>query len=86
MRKHLLAICLTALCATGAMAQDYDLTKLYLQNAGFDSRFDYTIDDTVLSAATACLDAEASVRTAEIALAYTQILAENCCFQRQVHF
>ena len=46
MRKHLLAICLTALCATGAMAQDYDLTKLYLQNAGFDSRFDYTIDDT----------------------------------------
>ena len=46
MKKNLLIACLAALCSTGAIAQDYDLTKLYLQNAGFDSRFDYTIDDT----------------------------------------
>ena len=46
MKRQLLIVYLTALCMTGALAQDYDLTNLYLQNAGFDNRFDYTIDDT----------------------------------------
>ena len=46
MKKHLLTACLTVLFTAGALAQEYDLTKVYLQNPGFDNRFDYTIDDT----------------------------------------
>ena len=45
--KTLFAACLAAICITGAKAQDYhDITSFYLQNAGFDTDFDYTIDDT----------------------------------------
>ena len=32
---------------TGAMGQEYyDITGFYIKNAGFDSDFDYTVDDT----------------------------------------
>lgn len=46
MTTRLLTTCLAALCAAGMMAQNYDITKIYLRNAGFDNHFDYTIDDT----------------------------------------
>ena len=35
-----------ALSATCVLAQDNDVTPFYLNNSGFDSDFDYTIDDT----------------------------------------
>ena len=35
-----------ALSATSAYAQTYDVTPFYLSNSGFDTDFDYTIDDT----------------------------------------
>ncbi len=49
MTKHypLLLTILAVVCSASAMAQDYyDITKMYVKNAGFDTRFDYTIDDT----------------------------------------
>ena len=46
-RLHLLMLTLAiALSATGAYAQTYDVTPFYLNNPGFDTDFDYTIDDT----------------------------------------
>ena len=46
-RLHLLMLTLAiALSATGAFAQTYDVTPFYLSNSGFDTDFDYTIDDT----------------------------------------
>ena len=41
----LLTLALT-LGVTCALAQTYDVTPFYLNNSGFDSDFDYTIDDT----------------------------------------
>ena len=46
MKRYLLTASLAALFSVASLAQDYDLTKIYLHNAGFDSHFDYTIDDT----------------------------------------
>ena len=49
MRKTitLLLTAIACLVSTGASAQAmHDITRYYLENAGFDSRFDYTIDDT----------------------------------------
>ena len=37
---------LTMLCAINAPAQTYDVTPFHLSNSGFDTDFDYTIDDT----------------------------------------
>ena len=48
MKRYLLTASLAALFSVASLAQDYDLTKIYLHNAGFDSHFDYTIDDTKL--------------------------------------
>ena len=47
-KQLILAACMSVICSGQVLAQDqyYDITANYLENAGFDSDFDYTATAT----------------------------------------